>query len=294
VLVGATEAYKTLRAAYVAWASARLERRLDLGEYFWTFVLGVNNSGTTILARVLETHPSIRSLPQEGQLLTNAFPRPDHLGVTRIWSSRMDVFRWTEADDPYPALRAKRDWAKFFPRRPGILLEKSPPNTVRARWLQRNFSPSRFLAVVRNPYAVCEGIRRRHDYSIEMAAKHWLCANECLFADMKLLEKAMLFKYEDFTEMPEEYLKKIQIFLELREPFDFSMWSSAFAHSAEGNTSGIKNLNEESLSRLSGEDIVTINRIAEKFMTTLGYPVLQQNTLEEKEAMARKHELPLH
>ena len=205
----------------------------------------------------------------------------------------MDVFRWTEADDSYPALRAKRDWAKFFPRRPGILLEKSPPNTVRARWLQRNFSPSRFLAVVRNPYAVCEGIRRRHDYSIEVAANHWLCANECLFADMKLLEKAMWFKYEDFTEKTQEYLKKIQVFLELKEPFDMAKWSSAFAHSVEGNTCGIQNLNEESLSKLSGQDISTINRIAGKFMTVLGYPVRQLNTWEEKEATARNRELPL-
>jgi hypothetical protein len=186
----------------------------------------------------------------------------------------MDLFRWTEEHDSYPALRAKRDWAKLFPRRPGILLEKSPPNTVRARWLQRNFYPCRFLAMVRNPYAVCEGIRRRHDYSIEVAAKHWLCANECLFADMQLLEMAMWFRYEDFTAMPEEHLKKIQTFLELREPFDMSKWSSAFAHSAEGNTSGIQNLNDKSFSKLSGQDIGTINRIAGKLMTDLGYSLL--------------------
>ena len=166
----------------------------------------------------------------------------------------MDLYRWTEDSDPYPALCAKRDWVRFFPPPPGILLEKSPPNTLRARWLQKNFYPSRFLAVVRSPYAVCEGICRRHNYTIEAAASHWVRSNECLFADMQLLEKCMWFKYEDFTENLEEHLDSIRAFLDLKIPFDMDRCSAAFAHSAQGETSGIRNLNERSISRLSAQE----------------------------------------
>ena len=101
---GVRRALGGIRRALFTRASHRLEKRLQVGDQGWLFVLGVNNSGSTILTKVLESHPQIRALPQEGQLLTDAFPRPDHLDVVRNWSTRLDLFRWTEEDDPYPAL----------------------------------------------------------------------------------------------------------------------------------------------------------------------------------------------
>ncbi len=251
-----------------------MDSLVDIGEYFWLFVLGVNNSGTTVLSRVLETHPLIRALPAEGQLLTDAFPRPDKLGVTRIWSSRLDVFRWTEDSDPDPALRAKMDWLGFYPRRSGILLEKSPPDSVRARWLQCHFRPARFMAIIRSPYAVCEGIRRREGYGIEVAARHWVVANECMLADLEHLDHCLHFKYEDLAARPEEHLSMIQSFLELGIPFDSEMVRKVKAHSSEGELVGIQDLNSESIARLSSQDIALINDIAGPLMKHLDYALL--------------------
>ncbi len=197
-----------IRRRYSDWASARLDRRLLHGHGFWLFILGVNNSGTTILTSTLETHPEIRSLPAEGQHLTTAFPRPDLLGVGRLWSSRMDIFRWREDFDPKPALQAKKDWSRLYPKRKGILLEKSPPNTVRSLWLQRNFEPSRFLSIVRSPYAVCEGIRRRKEYTIDQAALHWKTANQCLLDDLPCIEHQLLIKYEDLADDPQHVIRE--------------------------------------------------------------------------------------
>jgi hypothetical protein len=241
------------------------------GKYYWLFLLGVNNSGTTILERILESHPLIRSLPAEGQLLTDALPRPDRLGVVRIWSTRMDIFRWTDEDDPRPAWHAKRDWAKSFAERQGILLEKSPPNTVRSRWLQRNFNPSRFIAIVRNPLGACEGIRRRTGCTIETAARHWCTANECMFADMEHLSKCFWLRYEDLTERPNEHLQKIQTFLNLPSPFEVSAVRNVSAHGSTGEVKGLRNQNAESLGRLSSRDITIISESAGPLMARLGY-----------------------
>ena len=262
------------------WGRIALQCRLSLqdrfllrGNYYWLFLLGVNNSGTTILSRILESHPNIRSLPEEGQLLTDALPRPDRLGVVRIWSKRMDIFRWTDEDDPRPAWHAKRDWAKSYPKRQGILLEKSPPNTVRSRWLQRNFKPSRFIAIVRDPFAVCEGIRRRTGCSIETAVLHWCTANECMFADMDYLRKCFWLRYEDFTARPNEYLQKIQSFLNLSSSFEVSAVHNVSAHGFVGEVKGLRNQNFDSLGRLSSRDISIISESAGPLMARLGYEI---------------------
>jgi hypothetical protein len=261
------------REAYSRWASARLDRKICADGAYWLFILGVNNSGTTILSNILETHPEIRTLPAEGQQLTTAFPRPDLLGVGRLWSSRMDIFRWGEDHDPMPALRAKQDWEGLFSKNKGILLEKSPPNSVRSLWLQRNFSPSRFLSIIRNPYAVCEGIRRRKEHSIREAALHWNTANKCLMDDLRHLEKKLLIKYEDLVEDPRKTLADIQVFLELDKNFDFDESMNVSAHSIQGTTAGLRNLNDESINHLSSGDFQEINSICGDLMCQLGYPL---------------------
>lgn len=262
-----------LQGEYARWASARLDRKMCLDGAYWLFILGVNNSGTTILAKILETHPEVRALPAEGQHLTTAFPRPDLLGVGRLWSSRMDIFRWSEDHDPTPALRAKKDWMRLYSKEKGILLEKSPPNTVRSLWLQRNFTPSRFLSIIRSPYAVCEGIRRRKEYTLRQAAAHWNTANKCLLGDLQQIEKKLLVKYEKVIEDTQETLANIERFLELEQPFDLDDSMSLNAHSIEGTTTGLRNLNEESISRLSQADIQEINTICGDLMGQLGYPL---------------------
>jgi hypothetical protein len=254
--------------ARARWADERLA--LD-GDY-WLFLLGLNNSGTSILSRILASHPRVRSLPNEGQLLTPAFPKAPRYGVGRNWTKRPDVFRWTETSDPAPALRARFDWAYLVEPGPGILLEKSPPDTIRARWLQANFRPSRFVALTRHPYAVCEGIRRRTDLSIEEAANHWTRGNELLLEDVEQLEHCLMLTYESLTERPQEELERVRAFLELEEPFDRGVVSAPILmHNITGKAQPIQNLNARSVERLSAAELAEIDRIAGTLMERLGY-----------------------
>jgi Sulfotransferase family len=249
-----------------------LDRRLALDGYFWLFVLGVTNSGTSILNRLLDAHPEVRILPTEGQWLTDALPLAKQFDVRRKWTERLDVFHMTEESDPMPALRAKYDWAYHYGPGPGILVEKSPPNTLRSRWLQKNFAPSRFAAIIRHPYAVCEGIRRRSKVGIEEAARQWAKANEVMLADSEHLEHFHLVTYENLTERPDEELERFRTFLSLATPFDRSVVDTPIAmHNVTGKPQRLQNLNHTSLERLSDEEIATIDRIAGPMMTRLGY-----------------------
>jgi hypothetical protein len=246
--------------------------RLQLDGYYWLFILGLNNSGTTLLAELLQSHPAMRWLPNEGQYLTGALPLPRDHDVPRNFSQRLDVFHWTEANDSAPALRVQYDWSRFFQQRPGILLEKSPPNTTRSRWLQANISPSRFVSIIRHPYAVCEGIRRREGASLEDAAQHWVIANETMLADMEHLHHCVCVSYEGLCAEPLEHLDKLQEFLGLDVPFDSKIVTKPRKiHNIGDATMTIHNFNARSVENLSLEDRRIIDHIAGPLMERLGY-----------------------
>jgi hypothetical protein len=177
----------------------------------------------------------------------------------------------TEDSDPRPASRAKYDWARLYPAGEGILLEKSPTHSLRSRWLQQHFKPTRFVAVVRSPYAVCEGIRRRSGCSIEAAAKHWAAGNLCLLRDREYLERFTWLRYEDFCERPEGCLRELRDFLDLPTPFDLEVLSNVSSHSIAGQSTGLQNLNSRSLERLTPNDVRSVNRIAAPVMEEMGY-----------------------
>lgn len=247
-------------------------RRLNLDESEWLFVLGVNNSGTTLLARVLGLHPSVRDLYTEGQRVTQCLPLPGPLGVQRLWSQRIDDFRWTEDHDASRVLRIMYDWAPLFGPGRGYLLEKSPPNTVRSRWLQKNFAPARFIVVTRNPYVVAEGIRRRRNCTIEEAAEHWTTAHRILLKDLPHLQKVLRITYERLCDNTRDVLGEIEEFLELDRPFDRDVLAREFnIHNMQEQPAYIQNFNQRSLDRLSPDQIETVTRIAGDVMQQFGY-----------------------
>lgn len=250
-----------------------VERRLYIAPYSWLFVVGATNSGTTVLTRLLERHPQIRGLSKEGQFLSLALPRPEDEGHGRLWALQPELYRWTEADDPSPTLRCKYDWSWHYDRRPGILLEKSPPNLLRMRWLQENFAPARFLVIIRNPYAVCEGIcRRRPDCTIEQAARQWVAAHEIMFEDLPKITNVLRVSYEQICDQPLATLESIRTFLELKQPFERSTLEEGFKfRHGDYERATLTNYNQQAIDRLAESDIASISQIAGPMMQRLEY-----------------------
>ena len=249
-----------------------IARHLHLDGYYWLFLLGVNNSGTTLLTRMLESHPQIRSLPHEGQRYTRALAKPGQFGAVRLWGTQMEAFRLTETDAPDIARRCRFDWAHAYEHRPGVILEKSPPNTVRSRWLQAHFRPCRFIAIVRNPYAVCQGIRRRQGHDIEAAATHWARSNGCLLDDLPRLERAQLITYEALCDDPERTLDQINRLLALESPLDAGVFGKQYdVHNINDEAQPIRNLNDHAISQLSGQEIDQIDAIVGNVARKFGY-----------------------
>ena len=133
------------------------------------FIVSRDHSGSTFLQQALATCRATWNLPLEGrQMLGFVGPEASRAGGVGWWDKTgwtWDERRWLAAvtdSDAYDWPRTRKAWYfQAFANDPqaSVFVEKSPP------WLfcvddARHFRNPKFLFLVRNPYAVCEGICR--------------------------------------------------------------------------------------------------------------------------------------
>ena len=160
--------------------------------------------------------------------------------------------------------------SKYRTANPRLLFEKSPPNLLRASLLEKVFSDSYFIIMVRNPYAVAEGIRRRNKHSLDRCIKHWISASEKQIENIKTLKNQTWFTYEQLCEDLQSIKKQLIEFIPKLD--DLDMNRSVKVHSIQGTIeSEIKNYNAEQISKLSTDDISLINSYLEKHQDVLHY-----------------------
>ena len=276
----ATKAVRKLRTTpFVLELLAPFGR--ELAPERWIFVLGCYNSGTSLLASVLGSHPAIAALPQEGAFLTDSLPPPERFRWTRMWCRCEGAMRL----DPGPkgagiARRVRRHWSLWLPRHPANVLEKSVANVVHIPFLAAHFRPAYFVYVVRDGYAVAEGIRRKArparwgnrdfpgGYPIELCAEQWLVSDELARRHLAQVERALSLTYEDLTATPEATLRRVTDFLGLA-PFDPAMLGGAWR--IHDLNEPIRDMNAESYVRLAAADIMAIERVAGRALVRLGY-----------------------
>jgi hypothetical protein len=222
------------------------------------------------LKKLLGSHPAVGTLPAEGHRLTDQLFTAKSIGMPRLWALRPELFRMDETtDNDIDVDRIKRQWGHHFndSDRP-ILVDNSGPNAVRSRWLQRHFSPASFIFLVRNGFAVAEGIRRRAGHAVEVAAEQWLISNRSMLEDMPYLDRVHTVRYEALSERPEDVLSEVFRFLEL-EPAGSTVGDRVWK--IHGKSDSIRNMNDESLARLTPEDREAIERVAGSLLRDLGY-----------------------
>ena len=236
----------------------------------WVFIVGCYNSGTTLLHDLLATHAQVGSMKWEGQFYTDQLPLPKDLGLPRLWALAPELFRLNEVDGKHiDVQRLKRQWgAQFNDHRRPVLIEKSPTNAGRTRWLQQHFENAHFIGLIRNGYAVAEGIRRKAHHPLERAARQWRVSNEIMLADFAHLQNRILVRYEELVEQQAVQLARVAQFLGL----DPSAFGEDRVWNIHGESSPVQNLNARSLAHLSAEDCTVIRAEAGELLESLGYP----------------------
>jgi len=188
------------------------------------FVGGLHRSGTTFLAALIADHREASGLSgtgapnDEGQHVQDVYPTARvHGGPGRF--ALDDAAHLTEEAELLAANTSERlfmSWAKYWDLTKRVLLEKSPPNLVRGRFLQAAFPGARFVMVKRHPVAVA--LSTRHlapQIPMEDLLENWFAGWEQFEKDESHLGRALVVAYEDLCADPSTVLQEVGNFIGL-------------------------------------------------------------------------------
>lgn len=241
--------------------------------HIWVFVMGCNRSGKTSLANLLGVHPLVRVVPN-ANFHTRAVRSSDSHQCRHVWTEKLDSFRLTEDDDSAPASRLAFDWLHYAPSRPAMVIESDLPS-VQMRWLQAVFTNSYFVGVVRNGYAVAEGIRRKEGYAIRRCARQWNLATKTMMADAGRMRRFRLVRYEELMSRPAHTIRTLGSWLGIDpEPIVPVATMGWRMGNTDRDTSYPRNANLDLIQSLSASELDEITREAAEMLEQLGYPLL--------------------
>ena len=235
----------------------------------WCFIVGCYNSGTTLLHAMLAQHSDVASMSNEGQIFTDQLLWPKAVGLNRKWALKPELFQMDETSSIANADRIKRQWGPRMNKKgKTVCVEKTTINSARSRWLQAHFPNAHFIGIVRNGYAVAEGIRRKGNHPVSVAAEQWKRSNQIMLEDFECLERKLLIRYEDLTSDPIATVSQVLAFLGLT---DVSAELTDRSWSIHERSMTIQNLNRESFSRLSEKDKAEISHVAGELLDKFRY-----------------------
>ncbi len=232
----------------------------------YLFILGATHGGTTLLTEILSRSSRVSSNnyshTREGQLLPTV--------VDHMFSHQR---QWDE-DLPIDWEFVKREWRKYWDVRKEILLEKSPPNLLRARAIEATFKPAYFLIFVRDPYPHCESFIRKNKFTPRQAAEFVVRTLKIQERNLKELDRTLLVHYETLVQNPQAFKRQLTAFL--IELSDIETGGIFHAHNYYKKPQILKNFNQEKVDRLSSEVIVEINEVLsqnEQLLQFFGYSI---------------------
>jgi hypothetical protein len=198
---------------------------MALAEHRYVFVGGLQRSGTTMLYRYLDEHPEVSALSgtardtNEGQHNQTVYPGDEWYGKGGRFAFRPEA-RFTEASPlvtPENAEKLYEEWSRFWDTSKPYLLEKSPPNLIRMRFLQALFPDAYFVALLRHPIPVTLATQPWGGDRTHRLLEHWLRAHELFVEDLPRLERVHVVRYEDLVADPDAVLGRTFSFLGLED-----------------------------------------------------------------------------
>lgn len=194
-----------------------------IGDYQFIFICGLHRSGTSVLFRSLRDHPQISgfrntaSPEDEGMHLQSVYKPSGYYGSAGKFGFN-PLAHLTERSSLVSDFNRQKlfsEWGQYWDLNKKFLLEKSPPNLIRTRFLQAMFPQSHFVVLMRHPVAVTYATRQWYkNFGIywrrfSRIFEHWLICHDIFMEDMAFLKHVMIFKYEDFVSRPGDCLNKI-------------------------------------------------------------------------------------
>jgi hypothetical protein len=258
------------------------------------FIVGQNGAGTSFLLNSLalcengvafQKHRGMEGKRAAGE---KCYPPEKMYKCQRFWSEKKEIwlkgkgFNWREI---------KNKWNKYWEKSPHykkadpkIFIEKTPLNVYLVKHLQKHFKNSKFIILVRNPYAMFPeakkpSFRGSPKEKTQRIIQHWIECTKQQIKNIKYLEKdAIWFTYENMADNPDKIKKMITNFIPALRDLDFHR--KVLSHSKSKKiTKGITNFNESAIKRLLEKDVKEINLILKNYkhlMSFFGYKFINK------------------
>ena len=190
------------------------------------FLCGLHRSGTTPLFRILREHPQISGfrntgVPEdEGQHLQGIYPPARAFGGPGRFGFEPAAHLTEESElvTSHNKESLFEQWSKHWDLSREYLLEKSPPNLIRTRFLQAYFPHSYFIVILRHPIAVSMATVKWSHSSLDSLLEHWVRCHRLFESDRPHLKRVLIVRYEDLIRARVPTLEQICSFLKLHSP----------------------------------------------------------------------------
>jgi hypothetical protein len=187
----------------------------------FVFICGLHKSGTSLLFRLLREHPQVSGfrdtgVPRdEGQYLQSVYP-PDRAfgGPGRFGFKRAAHF--TERSSLVTESNRQtliKEWGSYWDLSKPVLIEKTPANLIRSRFLQALFPNSKFIVIRRHPVPVALATVKWSGTSLYSLIKHWVTCHQIWERDKEYIKEFLELKYEDLVRDPMNELKRMCEFI---------------------------------------------------------------------------------
>lgn len=262
------------------------------------FVIGMNGSGTTMLADSLGHHPALYMLPLESKVLPyylihqHRFGDLDTLDARRKLAATLGKTKsYAQANKKASVVLPDAELARpgfegvvdalyrYFAAKQGKTRwgDKSPINTQHVAALAAAFPTAQFVHIIRDGRDAAQSFHRRWGYDPLHTITRWkrdVAAGRDqgrALGDARYLE----VRYEALTADPDFEMQRVCAFLGL--PFDESVLQSSMRYMDPANkqaaTGRIVPNSEKWREYFSSEKVQAIEKIAGVALSELGYPV---------------------
>ncbi|MGQ9862311.1 MAG: sulfotransferase family protein [Thiobacillaceae bacterium] len=263
------------------------------------FVVGMNGSGTTMLADCLGRHPHIYSMPRESKVLPYYLQHYGHAGALDTLEARRRLANRIGREKTYWQSNGKqnivlRDEELGLPGFATVIdalyrklmqgdskrrwCDRSPINTQHIAALAQAFPDAQFLHIIRDGRDAAQSFHRRWGYHPLHTITRWKhvvregCRQGAKLAAGRYM--ALYFYYEQLTARPADVMRAVCEFL--NEPFDEAVLESSMyymdAAAAEKSAGTIVENSGKWKSYFDDKTLQGMERIAGKTLIEHGYP----------------------
>ena len=194
-----------------------------MNNHKFIFICGLHRSGTSLLYKILKEQDAISGMENtqviedEGQHLQTVFNAANKHGGPGKFGFDTESYLDNNSKLITEENKVKlfNQWSKYWDLKKEFLIEKSPPNLIKTKFLQAIFPNSYFITILRHPVATSLATKKWSKTSHLSLINHWLICHNQYLEDRGKLNKHLTIKYEDLTKNTSETIKKIETFLEL-------------------------------------------------------------------------------